>query len=65
MLTVLSNLEHILIRATTKESTSVSRLSDITLGTAIPTRTPYPAVEVEMCRCPPGYRGTSCEVRAK
>ncbi|EAA44666.5 AGAP003656-PA [Anopheles gambiae str. PEST] len=61
MLTVLSNLEHILIRATTKESTSVSRLSDITLGTAIPTRTPYPAVEVEMCRCPPGYRGTSCE----
>ncbi|XP_041762389.1 basement membrane-specific heparan sulfate proteoglycan core protein isoform X4 [Anopheles merus] len=61
MLTVLSNLEHILIRATTKESTSVSRLSDITLGTAIPTRTPYPAMEVEMCRCPPGYRGTSCE----
>uniref|UniRef100_A0A182JY83 Basement membrane-specific heparan sulfate proteoglycan core protein n=1 Tax=Anopheles christyi TaxID=43041 RepID=A0A182JY83_9DIPT len=61
MLTVLSNLEHILIRATTKESTSVSRLSDITLGTAIPTRTPYAAVEVEMCRCPPGYRGTSCE----
>uniref|UniRef100_A0A182P409 Terribly reduced optic lobes n=1 Tax=Anopheles epiroticus TaxID=199890 RepID=A0A182P409_9DIPT len=61
MLTVLSNLEHILIRATTKEPTTVSRLSDITLGTAIPTRTDYPAVEVEMCRCPPGYRGTSCE----
>ncbi|XP_053672067.1 basement membrane-specific heparan sulfate proteoglycan core protein [Anopheles nili] len=62
MLTVLSNLEHILIRATTKESTRLSRLSDIALGTAIPTRSIYGmAEEVEMCRCPPGYRGLSCE----
>uniref|UniRef100_A0A182NMM6 Terribly reduced optic lobes n=1 Tax=Anopheles dirus TaxID=7168 RepID=A0A182NMM6_9DIPT len=61
LMTVLSNLDHILIRATTKERTHVSRLSDIALGTAIPTRTYVAAEEVEMCRCPPGYRGTSCE----
>uniref|UniRef100_A0A182QPA6 Basement membrane-specific heparan sulfate proteoglycan core protein n=1 Tax=Anopheles farauti TaxID=69004 RepID=A0A182QPA6_9DIPT len=61
LMTVLSNLEHILIRATTKERTHVSRLSDIALGTAIPTRTYVVADEVELCRCPPGYRGTSCE----
>ncbi|XP_058175045.1 basement membrane-specific heparan sulfate proteoglycan core protein [Anopheles ziemanni] len=62
MLTVLSNLDHILIRATTKDSTRLSRLSDIILGTAVPTRTYYGiAEEVEMCRCPPGYRGSSCE----
>ncbi|XP_035902063.1 basement membrane-specific heparan sulfate proteoglycan core protein isoform X6 [Anopheles stephensi] len=61
MLTVLSDLKNILIRATTKESTRVSKLSDIALGTAIPTRTSEPAEEVEMCRCPKGYRGTSCE----
>uniref|UniRef100_A0A182W103 Basement membrane-specific heparan sulfate proteoglycan core protein n=1 Tax=Anopheles minimus TaxID=112268 RepID=A0A182W103_9DIPT len=61
LLTVLANLEHILIRATTKESTRVSKLSDIALGTAIPTPTAQNAIEVEMCRCPKGYRGTSCE----
>uniref|UniRef100_A0A182LXB6 Basement membrane-specific heparan sulfate proteoglycan core protein n=1 Tax=Anopheles culicifacies TaxID=139723 RepID=A0A182LXB6_9DIPT len=61
LLTVLANLEYILIRATTKVPTRVSKLSDIALGTAIPTPTAYPATEVEMCRCPKGYRGTSCE----
>uniref|UniRef100_A0AAG5CPX2 Basement membrane-specific heparan sulfate proteoglycan core protein n=1 Tax=Anopheles atroparvus TaxID=41427 RepID=A0AAG5CPX2_ANOAO len=62
LLTVLSNLDHVLIRANTKSPTQLSRLSDIALGTAVSTRT-YAGIaeEVEMCRCPPGYRGTSCE----
>uniref|UniRef100_A0A182FR49 Basement membrane-specific heparan sulfate proteoglycan core protein n=1 Tax=Anopheles albimanus TaxID=7167 RepID=A0A182FR49_ANOAL len=63
LLTVLANLDHILIRATTRESTYTSRLSDIVLGTAVSTRNYNGlAEEVEMCRCPPGYRGTSCEL---
>ncbi|XP_049279689.1 basement membrane-specific heparan sulfate proteoglycan core protein isoform X5 [Anopheles funestus] len=61
LMTVLANLNHILIRATTKESTRVSKLSDIALGTAIPTPTASFADEVEECYCPKGYRGTSCE----
>ncbi|XP_050085737.1 basement membrane-specific heparan sulfate proteoglycan core protein isoform X14 [Anopheles aquasalis] len=63
LLTVLANLDHILIRATTRESTRTSRLSDIVLGTAVSTRNYNGlAEEVEMCRCPQGYRGTSCEL---
>ncbi|XP_052863350.1 basement membrane-specific heparan sulfate proteoglycan core protein [Anopheles cruzii] len=63
LLTVLANLDHILIRATTKEGTRQSSMSDITLGTAVTTRN-YNGIaeDVEMCRCPPGYRGTSCEL---
>ncbi|XP_058821183.1 basement membrane-specific heparan sulfate proteoglycan core protein isoform X2 [Topomyia yanbarensis] len=62
LMTVLSKLDHILIRATVRDYTTRSSISDIVLGTAVNMRTDYgPADEVELCRCPPGYRGTSCE----
>ncbi|XP_055635671.1 basement membrane-specific heparan sulfate proteoglycan core protein isoform X6 [Toxorhynchites rutilus septentrionalis] len=63
IMTVLAKLDHILIRATVRAYTTRSSLSDIVLGTAVPMRTDYgPADEIEICRCPPGYRGTSCEI---
>lgn len=40
------------------------RLADVTLDVAVPHATGRPpALEVEDCACPPGYRGASCQVR--
>ncbi|XP_055601853.1 basement membrane-specific heparan sulfate proteoglycan core protein-like isoform X2 [Uranotaenia lowii] len=62
LMTVLSKLDNILVRATVRDYTTRSSISDIVLGTAVNVRTDNgPADEVEVCRCPPGYRGTSCE----
>ncbi|XP_066260113.1 basement membrane-specific heparan sulfate proteoglycan core protein isoform X1 [Euwallacea similis] len=62
ILTVLANIDTILIRATPSTDTSSTFLSDITLDTAVEVYTAKPlATSVETCRCPPGYRGTSCE----
>ncbi|XP_062558821.1 basement membrane-specific heparan sulfate proteoglycan core protein isoform X3 [Armigeres subalbatus] len=62
LMTVLSNLDHILVRATVRDYTTRSSISDIALGTAVTAHTDLGvAEEVELCRCPPGYRGTSCE----
>lgn len=64
LLTVLSNVEAILIRATLREGVSVAHLSDVTLDTAVQQQTGSASVgDVEICRCPEGYTGTSCEVR--
>ncbi|XP_062714560.1 basement membrane-specific heparan sulfate proteoglycan core protein isoform X8 [Aedes albopictus] len=63
LMTVLSNLDQILVRATVRDYTTRSSISDIALGTAVTAQTDQgPADEVELCRCPPGYRGTSCEL---
>lgn len=63
LLTVLSNLEAILVRATLKEGTSQVHLSDVVLDTAVSQNTGQATVsDVEICRCPEGYTGTSCEV---
>lgn len=63
LLTVLSNLESILIRATTREGASVAHISDISLDTAVQQNTGQSIVrDVEICRCPEGYTGASCEV---
>lgn len=62
-LTVLSNLESILVRASLKEGVSQVHLSDVQLDTAVSQNTGQEVVrEIEMCRCPQGYIGTSCEV---
>lgn len=62
LLTVLSNIESILIRATLKEGVSDVHLSDVALDTAVQQNTGQPRVsDVEICRCPEGYTGTSCE----
>uniref|UniRef100_A0AAR5PFS0 Basement membrane-specific heparan sulfate proteoglycan core protein n=1 Tax=Dendroctonus ponderosae TaxID=77166 RepID=A0AAR5PFS0_DENPD len=65
ILTVLANIDTILIRATPSTDTSSTFLSDISLDTAVDVYTAKPyAASVENCRCPPGYRGTSCEACA-
>lgn len=62
-LTVLSNLEGILIRASLREGVQKADLSDVVLDTAVSQNTGQGLVsEVEICRCPEGYSGTSCEV---
>ncbi|XP_076481709.1 terribly reduced optic lobes isoform X6 [Bombus vancouverensis nearcticus] len=62
LMTVLSNLEAILVRATHSEGMRATYISDISLDTAVehPTGNRR-AVQVEVCRCPTGYVGTSCE----
>lgn len=65
LLTVLSNVESILVRATLKERTTTAHLSDVFLDTAVQLNTGKGVVsDIEICRCPEGYTGTSCEVCA-
>lgn len=62
LLSVLSNVESIQVRASTRDFTSESKISDITLTTAVSQHTSHGLVDhIEVCRCPHGYRGTSCE----
>lgn len=61
-MSVLADIEAILIRATYHTSMNSATLRNVELDTAIPTpttlgRTPM----VESCRCPEGYTGLSCE----
>lgn len=60
---VLSNLEHILIRATPMIPTTRSSISDVILESAVetPQAGANHAIDIEMCNCPPGYTGSSCE----
>lgn len=63
-LKALSSVEAILIRAAHATQTENTYISDVSLDTAIETRTGGErSTGVEECRCPAGYRGTSCEVR--
>ncbi|XP_069692113.1 basement membrane-specific heparan sulfate proteoglycan core protein isoform X26 [Periplaneta americana] len=63
LLTVLSNVEAILVRASHSSQTRSTYISDVSLDTAVPQYTGQGFVtEVENCRCPPGYRGSSCEL---
>lgn len=62
LLTALANVQSILVRASLRSYTTESRISDISLDTAVKQRTTDGRVnDIEVCRCPPGYRGTSCE----
>ncbi|CAG2056368.1 unnamed protein product, partial [Timema podura] len=62
LLTVLSNVEAILVRASHSSQTLSTYLSDVSLDTAVPQYTGQAvAIDVEACRCPEGYRGSSCE----
>ncbi|XP_026667400.1 basement membrane-specific heparan sulfate proteoglycan core protein-like [Ceratina calcarata] len=66
LMTVLSNLEAILVRATHSERMSATYISDISLDTAVEHLTGNRrATQVEVCRCPTGYVGTSCESCAR
>ncbi|XP_071052422.1 basement membrane-specific heparan sulfate proteoglycan core protein isoform X15 [Onthophagus taurus] len=62
ILRVLANINAILIRAQPSTDTSTTFISDITLDTAVETVTGQDkAINVEECRCPVGYKGSSCE----
>ncbi|CAD6239647.1 GSCOCG00008743001-RA-CDS [Cotesia congregata] len=62
LMVVLSNLETILVRASYSEGMIASFISDISLDTAVENLTGNRrATQVEACRCPQGYSGTSCE----
>ncbi|XP_039497795.1 basement membrane-specific heparan sulfate proteoglycan core protein isoform X32 [Drosophila santomea] len=62
-MTVLSDLQHILIRATPKVPTQSTSIGNVILESAVTTRTPGAthASDIELCQCPAGYSGTSCE----
>lgn len=63
LLSVLTSIDSILVRATLKDVTSKSSISDVYLDTAVPQQTAQGRVRgLELCRCPAGYKGTSCEV---
>lgn len=63
---VLSSIEAILIRAIHASPTNRTYLSDVSIDTAITMQTGGErSTSVEICRCPTGYEGTSCEVCSK
>ncbi|GAB6018614.1 hypothetical protein CHUAL_000299 [Chamberlinius hualienensis] len=65
MLTTLANVQSILIRITHSTNMKETVVLDVKLGSATPEYTQNGlATEVEICECPPGYAGISCEVCA-
>lgn len=63
IMSALSNVEYLLIRATPKIPTLRSTLSDITMEAAVEFAQPGAerSVDIEVCQCPAGYTGKSCE----
>lgn len=59
----LADLDELLVRATFSSVPLAASISSVSLEVAQPgpSRGP-PALEVEECRCPPGYVGLSCQV---
>ncbi|XP_016982302.1 basement membrane-specific heparan sulfate proteoglycan core protein isoform X20 [Drosophila rhopaloa] len=62
-MTVLTDLQHILVRATPSVPTQRTSIGNVILESAVTTRTPGAthAIDLEECQCPTGYSGTSCE----
>ncbi|XP_032663569.1 basement membrane-specific heparan sulfate proteoglycan core protein-like isoform X7 [Odontomachus brunneus] len=66
LMIVLSNLEAILVRASHSDRMTATYISDISMDTAVETLTGNRrATQVEACRCPLGYIGSSCETCAR
>ncbi|KAL5013502.1 hypothetical protein ScPMuIL_007772 [Solemya velum] len=64
-LTILADIEAILIRATYNQQMRTATLRDLSLDVAVPTPTGLgEALDVESCRCPDGYTGLSCQTCA-
>lgn len=63
LMMVLADLDDILIRASYSTEMLSSSISDISMEVAVPNYSGLAqALEVEQCRCPPGYQGLSCQV---
>ncbi|XP_025163883.1 basement membrane-specific heparan sulfate proteoglycan core protein [Harpegnathos saltator] len=66
LMIVLSNLEAILVRASHSERMTATYISDISMDTAVENLTGNRrATQIEACRCPTGYLGSSCETCAR
>ncbi|KAM3922273.1 basement membrane-specific heparan sulfate proteoglycan core protein isoform 4-T4 [Leptodactylus fuscus] len=62
LMMVLADLDEILIRASYSTDMISAGITGVSMETAGPSYTSLPqALEVEECRCPPGYRGLSCQ----
>ncbi|XP_025082607.1 basement membrane-specific heparan sulfate proteoglycan core protein-like isoform X8 [Pomacea canaliculata] len=62
LLTILADIDAILIRATYNSQMSSVSLRNLEMDVAVPRITGLPpAPEVESCRCPEGYTGLSCQ----
>lgn len=65
LMMVLADLDDILIRASYSTEMRSSSISDISMEVAVPNYSGLAqALEVEQCRCPPGYQGLSCQVHS-
>lgn len=63
LMMVLADLDDVLIRASYSTEMRSSSISDISMEVAVPNYSGLAqALEVEQCRCPPGYQGLSCQV---
>lgn len=63
LMMVLADLDDILIRASYSTEMRSSSIFDISMEVAVPNYSGLAqALEVEQCRCPPGYHGLSCQV---
>ncbi|CAH2103371.1 unnamed protein product [Euphydryas editha] len=62
-MSVLKNLKRVLVRATLSDNIVSTAISDVSMDTAVESYDPTaPAAKgVEVCMCPEGYIGTSCE----
>ncbi|KAL7864275.1 hypothetical protein AOLI_G00156950 [Acnodon oligacanthus] len=62
LMMVLADLDDILIRASYHTEMRSSSISGVSMEVAVPNYTGLTqALEVEQCRCPPGYHGLSCQ----
>ncbi|XP_062139242.1 basement membrane-specific heparan sulfate proteoglycan core protein isoform X21 [Drosophila sulfurigaster albostrigata] len=63
VMSVLTNVEHLLIRATPKIPTTRTSIQDVTLEVSVDRAQPGAehAVDIETCQCPAAYVGNSCE----
>lgn len=61
----LADLDELLVRATFSSMPQAASISAVSLEVAQPGPSEGPrALEVEECRCPPAYVGSSCQVSA-
>ncbi|KAG7472084.1 hypothetical protein MATL_G00104850 [Megalops atlanticus] len=62
LMMVLADLDDILIRASYYTDMLSASIADVSMEVAVPNYSGLAqALEVEQCRCPPGYQGLSCQ----
>ncbi|XP_060809746.1 basement membrane-specific heparan sulfate proteoglycan core protein isoform X4 [Amyelois transitella] len=63
MMNVLKSLRRVLVKATLTQDLLSTSIADVSMDTATTiSGSEYPSVKgIEVCMCPPGYSGTSCE----